>query len=302
MKAGAILKIQRLIVKNAPTILAVLGGIGTIASVCLSSDAALKAKEAIEQAEREAKGDDYELYSECKELAKKGYKETAIIKQLDIPEDEIDVVKSPLSNADKAWIYIKSYAPTAFMTTASLICIFGSNHINKKRIASLAGAYLMSETALKEYKEKAKEVVGAKKAQQISDEIVQDHMDKNPASTAEIANTPASQSNIPSLSLWYDIYSDRYFYANAEMIRKAEIEVQKILDKNLFASVNDVYAILGVKEIPLGEYTGWTKKAFDDDVQVHLAIGGNLNDSEVPIGTMDMNINTRPSDQWCGEI
>ena len=51
------------------------------------------------------------------------------------------------------------------------------NHNNKKRIASLAGAYLMSETALKEYKEKAKEVVGAKKAQQISDEIVQDHMD-----------------------------------------------------------------------------------------------------------------------------
>jgi len=156
MKAGAILKIQKVLVKNAPTILAVMGGISTVIAVVMSSDASLKAHEAIKEAEREAKGDDYELYSECKTLAKKGYNETAIIKQLDIPEDKIDVVKSPLSTADKAWIYIKAYGPTAIMTTASLVCIFGSNHINKKRIASLAGAYLMSETALKEYKDKTK--------------------------------------------------------------------------------------------------------------------------------------------------
>ena len=87
MKAGVILKIQKVLVKNAPTILAVMGAVGTVAAVCMSSDAALKATQAIEEAEREAKGDDYELYFESKKLAKKGYKETAIAKQLDISED-----------------------------------------------------------------------------------------------------------------------------------------------------------------------------------------------------------------------
>ena len=68
MKAGAILKIQKVIIKNAPTILAVMGGVTTIIAVCMSSEASLKAHEAIKEAEEEAKGDDYELYSECKEF------------------------------------------------------------------------------------------------------------------------------------------------------------------------------------------------------------------------------------------
>lgn len=298
MKAGAILKIQKVLVKNAPTILAAMGAIGTIAAVCMSSDAALKAKQAIEDAEREAKGDDYELYSECKKLAKKGYQETAIVKKLDISEDKLDVIKSPLSKADKAWIYAKAYGPTAIMTTASLVCIFGSNHINKKRIASLAGAYLMSETALKEYKEKAKEVVGVKKAQEISDEIIQDKVNNNPPNPEAVANadTP-SMRNVVDLSLWYDVVSDRYFYSNADQIRRAELEAQKMLNKNGFVSINDIYAILGLRDIPIGNDIGWQK---DRNKDVVLVIGGALDDNGQPIGTMDMDVH--PSSAWLSEV
>jgi hypothetical protein len=309
MKAGVILKVQKVLVKNAPTILAVMGAVGTIAAVCMSSDASLKARQAIDAEEFKRNNEDI-----CDKYLPKDTPDNAsvaemtdIIKSNGIDEYELDDIvmysnESKLSKADKLMIYAKAYAPTAVMTVASIVCIFGSNHINKKRIASLAGAYLMSETALKEYKEKAKEVVGVKKAQEISDEIVQDRMNSNPASKAEIANTPGSQSNIPTLSLWYDIYSDRYFYSNAEMIRKAELEAQKLLDKNHFVNVNDIYAILGVKEIPLGEYIGWEKKHPEDDVEVRLIIGSALDDADVPMGTMDMNVNVRPSDLWCGEI
>ena len=298
MKAGVILKIQKVLVKNAPTILAVMGAVGTVAAVCMSSDAALKATQAIEEAEREAKGDDYELYSESKKLAKKGYKETAIAKQLDISEDKIDVIKSPLSKADKVWIYAKAYGPTAIMTAASVLCIFGSNHINKKRIASLAGAYLMSETALKEYKEKAKEVVGAKKAQEISDELIQDKIDKNPPNPNQVANTDTpAMTNIVDLSLWYDKVSDRYFYSSADRIRKAEIQAQKMLEKNGFVSVNDVYAILGLREVSLGQEVGWDKKKNND---VMLIIGGGLDPDGNPVGTLDMDV--YPSSEWLSAV
>lgn len=298
MKAGAILKIQKVIIKNAPTILAVMGGVTTIIAVCMSSEASLKAHEAIKEAEEEAKGDDYELYSECKDLAKKGYSEAAIIKHLDIPEDKIDVVKSPLSTADRAWIYIKAYGPTAIMTTASLVCIFGSNHINKKRIASLAGAYLMSETALKEYKEKAKEIVGVKKAQDISDEIIQDKIKNNPPKSDVVANVDSpGMSNVVDLSLWYDVVSDRYFYSSADRIRRAELDAQKMLNKNGFVSINDVYAILGLRDIPIGNDIGWQK---DRNTDVVLVIGGALDDSGQPIGTMDMDVH--PSSAWLSEV
>lgn len=298
MKAGVILKVQKVLVKNAPTILAVMGAVGTVAAVCMSSDAALKATQAIEEAEREAKGDDYELYSESKKLAKKGYKETAIVKQLDISEDNIDVIKSPLSKADRVWIYAKAYGPTAIMTAASVLCIFGSNHINKKRIASLAGAYLMSETALKEYKEKAKEVVGAKKAQEISDELIQDKIDKNPPNPNQVANTDTpAMTNIVDLSLWYDRVSDRYFYSSADRIRKAETQAQKMLEKNGFVSVNDVYAILGLREVALGAEVGWDKKKNND---VMLIIGGGLDPDGNPVGTLDMDV--YPSSEWLGAV
>lgn len=298
MKAGVILKIQKVLVKNAPTILAVMGAVGTVAAVCMSSDAALKATQAIEEAEREAKGDDYELYSQSKKLAKKGYKETAIVKQLDISEDNIDVIKSPLSKADRVWIYAKAYGPTAIMTAASVLCIFGSNHINKKRIASLAGAYLMSETALKEYKEKAKEVVGAKKAQEISDELIQDKIDKNPPNPNQVANTDTpAMTNIVDLSLWYDKVSDRYFYSSADRIRRAETQAQKMLEKNGFVSVNDVYAILGLREVSLGQEVGWDKKKNSD---VMLIIGGGLDPDGNPVGTLDMDV--YPSSEWLSAV
>ena len=184
------------------------------------------------------------------------------------------------------------------MTTASLVCIFGSNHINKKRIASLAGAYLMSETALKEYKEKAKEVVGVKKAQEISDEIIQDKVNNNPPNPEAVANadTPAMR-NVVDLSLWYDVVSDRYFYSNADQIRRAELEAQKMLNKNGFVSINDIYAILGLRDIPIGNDIGWQK---DRNKDVVLVIGGALDDNGQPIGTMDMDVH--PSSAWLSEV
>ena len=304
MKAGIVLKFQKVLVKNAPTILAVMGGIGTIAAVCMSSDAAIKAKH-IREVE--------EFKNQNRELCDKYLPETIDPKDtftdicnameqngMSVEESKTlkyDESKSTLSKADTAYIYIKAYAPTAIMTVASLICIFGSNHISKKRIATLASAYLMSETALKEYKEKAKEVVGLKKAQEISDEVIQDRITKNPPN-GSVANidTPA-MSNVVDLELWYDEVSDRYFYSSAEKIRKAELVAQKMLNKNGFVSINDVYAILGLRDIPIGNDIGWQK---DRNCDVILLMGAALCDNDKVVGTLTMDV--QPTNAWLGEV
>ena len=300
MKAGIFLKAQKIVVKNAPTILATMGAIGAVASTGLAIDGTLKARKELDKIAREEKGAKYFDYIAAKTMIDDGVDDTEIAKVLNIDSDDDtdiqDLIADPvLSTGDKIKLYTKCYAPTAIMLAASLVCIFGSNHISKKRIAQLAGACLMSERALKEYKAKTAEVIGSKKAKDISDGIIQDKIDKNPVSAANV-DTPA-MTNITDLSLWYDVISDRYFYSSAERIRRAEIEAQRMLDKNGFVSVNDVYAILGIKDIPIGNDIGWQR---DMNHDVKIEIGGALDDNQQPVGTMNMEV--RPSSAWFSEI
>ena len=50
-KVGVFLKVQKFCIKNAPTILACMGAIGTITAVVMSSDSALKSKRLIKAEE-----------------------------------------------------------------------------------------------------------------------------------------------------------------------------------------------------------------------------------------------------------
>ena len=256
MSTGIITKVEQTIAKNAPTILACLGAIGTGAAVVMSSKAALESKKIIEE----------------------------------------ESAKRELSKPDKAVIYIKAYAPTAAMTAASMVCIFGSNHINKQRIAGLASAYILSETTLKEYKDKAEEIVGSKKAQEIKDSVIQKHIQDNPPTEL---NTVENRLGVDPtrLSLWFDETSRRYFYTNADYIRRAETEANKMLQKNGFVSVNDVYDLLGLEPIMLGHDLGWSSSEQGD---VRIEIGAALVGPDIPVGTITMDVT--PCSSWIAEV
>ncbi len=302
MKAGLFLKAQKFIVKNAPTILATMGAIGTVAAVVMSSDSALKAKHIIEVEEFKNQNRDLcDKYLPDNVDSKESIKDICNIMEsrgMTIEESKTmayNDTQSTLSKADKALIYVKAYAPTAIMTAASIFCIFGGNHISKQRIASLAGAYILKETAFDEYKQKAEEMLGKKKASEISDDIIQSHINQNPPTEANTL-----QPNIPNpvqLSLWYDETSNRYFYSNAEYIRRAELEANRMLDKNGFVGINDVYSILGIDEIPLGDDMGWQK---DMNGEVTIEIGTALLGPDVPCGTIRMEV--RPTSAWLSEV
>ena len=301
-KTSAFLKIQRMVVKNAPTILAVMGAVGTVTAVVMSSDAAIRAKKVIETEEFKSQNKDL-----CAKYLPEDTKSNASVKDIcavmqergmtgeEVKAITYDDTKSTLSTADKALIYAKAYAPTAIMTAASIFCIFGSNHINKQRIASLAGAYILKETAFEEYKDKAEELLGSKKASEIEDDIIQSHINQNPPTEANIL-----QTNIPNavqLSLWYDETSRRYFYSNAEYIRRAELEANRLLNENGFVGINDIYELLGIEEIPLGDDMGWQK---DMNGEVIIEIGSALLGPDIPCGTIKMEV--RPTSAWLSEV
>lgn len=299
------LKVQKLVVKNAPTILAVMGAAGAVASVVLAIDGTLKCQEELEKRAREEKGESYYKAQEAHYRQENGESNTDICKALNVKvvntEEEADeyvnnlVNLTQMSTKEKVLLYLKYYGPSALMLTASAFCIFSGNSISKKRILQLTGALALSQKSLFDYKDKVEEIVGKKKAREINDEIAQDKVLNNPATAA---NTIIhNMSNQPDLSLWYDTVSDRYFYSNVDYIRKAEIEAQRMLEKNGFVSMNDVYSILGINEIPIGDDCGWSK---DMNGSVILEIGAVLDDKGNPVGTLSMDV--RPSNAWLSEV
>ena len=300
---GFLVNTQRFIIKNAPTILSVMGAVGCIAAVVMSSEAAITVKADLIKAEMDKKGDKYPDHIAAKTMLESGKSVDDICNALaiktkpDISDEQqvIELASSSLTQTDKAIIYAKAYAPTALMTGASIFCIFGSNHLSKVRIAALASAYIASENNLKEYKDKVLEVAGKKKAQEVKDELIQDKIDKNPATAAN--TIIPTITNTVDLSLWYDVISDRYFYSNADYIRRAEIEGQAMLNQNGFVSLNDIYNLLGIKEIPLGDDIGWE---FEKTDSVTLTIGAALDDKQQPVGTLNMEV--MPSNAWLGAV
>lgn len=252
---------QRQIINNIPTILSAMAAVGTVASVCLASEASLKAKEVIEEKES----------------------------------------KNKLSKADKALIYVDSYLPTALMTTATLICIFGSNHVNKQRMAGIAGAYILSENALSEYKDKVDEMFGSKKAKKLEDEIKQDHISKNPPNEYNTV-LPPYYGGPDTLNLWWDEVAKRYFYCSAERIRKAELRANKELHISGFVSINDIYEMLELPPIKTGDDCGWEYDLNDPsnsrNREVSISIEGGLTEVDTPCGVMDMD--PWPNSSWLG--
>lgn len=147
-----------------------------------------------------------------------------------------------------AW---KCYIPAAITTVTSVACIVGASSTNLKRNAALATAYSISETALREYKDKVVEVVGEKKEQAVQDALAKSRVEKNPPAAESIIFTGKGNT------LCYESLSGRYFKSDVDKIKKAENEVNHRMLSEMSVSLNDLYYELGLENIDLGEDLGW---------------------------------------------
>lgn len=308
----AFLKAQKFVVKNAPTILAIAGTIGAAASVGFAVKGTLKAHEELDKYEKKAKGESYYKYKEAANLKEEGMSDTDICKKLNVKvvntEEEANeyvenlLEKPEINSKEKFFIYLKSYAPTGIFLALSATCILLGNHISAKRLLQVSGALALSKKSLEDYKDKVAEMIGEKKAEDIDDAVTQEKVLNNPPTAAN--TIIPTMGNMPDLSLWYDDDSDRYFYSNIDYIRKAEIEAQRMLEKNGSLTRNDVYGILGIKEIPLADGCTWIWDPDDSGVrnQVILKTGAVLDDKGNPVGTLKMNDIELPSSKWFSEV
>lgn len=221
--------------RNSPTILMAIGISGMVASTVFAVEATPKAIRLIE---------------EKKKL---------------LHTEEL----TPVETIKTTW---KCYVPSAVTGALSAACIIGANSVNAKRNAALATAYTISETALREYKDKVVETIGEKKDQLIHDSIAKDKVDKNPKSKNNVIITEKGNT------LCFDPWSSRYFNSDPEKIRRAINDLNYQLINDGYVTLNDFYYDIGLEETKPGSILGWNI----DKGQVQFRFSSQIADDETP--------------------
>lgn len=167
-------------------------------------------------------------------------------KKADIPEEEsiprIEAVKA-------AW---KVYVPAVLTGILSTICLIGANSVNQRRNAAIAAAYSLSESALKEYREKVVETIGERKEQAIRDDIAKDRITENPVREVIVSDRGST--------LCYDGLSGRYFKSDIEKLRRIVNYLNRRMRDEMFISLNDFYCAVDNPDLgptKLGDMLGW---------------------------------------------
>ena len=230
--------------KHSAEILIAAGLTGMGATVVMGIKATPTALERIKEAEKE--------------------KYDAIPEDEDIPS-EVELTKVEMVKA--AW---KCYIPVILTGAASTLCILAANSVHRKRQVALVAAYVLTDSRLKDYREKVVETIGLSKERDIRDEIAKDKVVKNPVTTNEVLITEKGNT------LCYDEVSGRYFKSDIETLKRAANELNRRMRDEMYISLNEFYYEIGLGSISIGDDLGWNidKGYIDLDFSSHLADDG----------------------------
>ena len=146
----------------------------------------------------------------------------------------------------------KYYLPVVGSMAASIPCIIIGNRVSSKRNAALAAACTLSETALKEYQAKTKELIGEKKEAKIKEAVAQEAVNKAKETKEIILNSDDEQ-------LFFEPLSGRYFKSSWNKIQQAcnDINEKALGSTTGMYSLNDWFEAIGLDETDVGDMLGW---------------------------------------------
>lgn len=154
--------------------------------------------------------------------------------ELQLEEDE----KLPMKEViDATW---KNYIPVVVPMTVGIMCLFGAHSVNSQRNAALAAAYKLTEESYIRYKDKVKETIGEKKAEQIDTEIAKDLVGNDPVSKAYIINTGNGTS------LYKETLFGNYFWSDRNQIDKAINNINERMMTEMYITVAELYSELNI--------------------------------------------------------
>lgn len=248
---------RRLVGKNLPEILTVIGIGGMIATTVLSSKATVKAVRLIEEEK------DRRVHEAGKVISSDDYEKARTLRP-------VEVVK----------VVWKVYIPTVTTGILSIACLIGATSENVKRKAALAAAYKLSETAFLDYKGKVRELLGEKKATEVQEKISQDKVAANPIQNTQVIVTGKGDS------LCLDLASGRYFKSNIDWIKKVLNELNRKMLSEMYISLNEFYMSIGLEPTTTGDELGWNI----DNGFIDIKFGATLAADGTPCITLEYDL------------
>lgn len=151
-----------------------------------------------------------------------------------------------LSKTETVIAAVPAYIPPIVAGVATLACMFGANALNKRQQASLMSAYALVNTSYQEYKKKVEELYGEGANRQVQSEIAKDKYENCDLELDD------------GMQLFFDEFSGRYFESTMEKVQRAEYNLNRDLNMQCYATLNDFYEYLGMIPVEGGEDLGWS--------------------------------------------
>lgn len=201
-------------------------------------------------------------------------------KAVKILEEAQAITADKLSKTDAIRLCWKEYIPATIMGVVTSACIICSCRIHTRREVALLSLYSLTESALREYQNKVREMIGSGKESKVRDSIASDRIKQNPLAINDVIIT--GSGNV----LCYDSPSGRYFRSDIEKIKRKENELNMRLRTEMVLTLNDLYYELGLQGTKLGEGLGWDiEKAL-----LTLAYSSQLTENGEPCLVIDYDI------------
>lgn len=238
----------------SPELLLVAGVAGTVVTIVAACKATLKADDILEEA-KETISDLETANAELPEYTDES-------KEKDIRTVKIQAAKK----------IAKTYAPTIFVGSASVMCILGSHDIMRKRNAALSAAYLAVETAYSDYRQRVVERLGKEMDRELRFNVQEKQVEetevnakgKEKVVTKTVKTAEKDRSNHDDYARCFDEWNPMWKKnrdLNVAFLRQAKALIQEKLQSKRYMTLNEVYEYLGFEPTAYGNIMGWVYKS-----------------------------------------
>ncbi len=239
--------------KHSPEILIVAGVVGTVTSAVMACKATTKVGKIAEEHK-------YQINEVHEAL------ETGVTNAGESYSEEDSKKDLTIIYAQTGLKYVKLYAPAVILGALSLTAIISSNNILRKRNVALAAAYTAVDKSFKEYRGRVVERFGKDldrelrhniKAKEVEEKVVDENgKEKTVKKTVEVAD-PNGYSDYARFfddgcTGWT---KDAEF--NLTFLKQQQAHANRLLQKNGYLFLNDVYEMLGIPKTKAGQVVGW---------------------------------------------
>lgn len=163
--------------------------------------------------------------------------------------ERTNTVTMPAPKWKKAVKLIPALLPPVLAAAGTIALIFFNDAQNRQAQAALAGAYALMAKKLADYKAEVKDIFGEEADRKVEDAIAVKRLENNDILAEEHAE---------DAKLWYDHFSERWFWATGEEVSDAEFFADRIFRMRGYLTLNDFYNLVpGLSPIPEGDEIGW---------------------------------------------